>query len=151
MSVLEKLLAPYEAAITGARTTQASLQDDPLYSSLFQLVKPTDPANGLKTNTGEGLEPLLQRLVNRLPWLDLTSGFRTEAQQAALYAQKPDLAAPPGHSFHEVGGAIDVHQEDIGHLLNWLDKHPKFGNQIYRPMDYEPWHFQLLGDRSDYQ
>jgi hypothetical protein len=152
---LEKLLEPYMRAIQGTPSTSASLSKDPVYASLLapppraRTPNPV-PASPGATNHEEGLEPLLQRLVGRLPWLDLTSGYRSEAEQAALYAQKPDLAAPPGHSFHEVGGAIDVHADDIDHLVRWLSNHPKFGSQLYRPMDYEPWHFQLYGDREDY-
>jgi LAS superfamily LD-carboxypeptidase LdcB len=40
--------------------------------------------------------------------LTLTSGFRTYDEQAALYAQKPNLAAPPGRSNHEDGMAADI-------------------------------------------
>lgn len=36
------------------------------------------------------------------------NGFRTRAQQAALYKQKPHLAAPPGRSNHEKGLAADL-------------------------------------------
>ena len=42
----------------------------------------------------------------------VTSGFRTYAQQAALYAAYKNgtgnLAAPPGSSNHEGGQAVDV-------------------------------------------
>lgn len=36
MDVLEKLLAPYKAAIEGTPSTDARLQADPLYSALFE-------------------------------------------------------------------------------------------------------------------
>lgn len=150
MDPLARLLAPYQSG--GNVSSLQDLAQDPIYGLILnppQTVRPNNAGTG-GINTGAGLEPLLQKLTHRLPWLDITSGFRTEAEQAALYKQKPDLAAPPGHSFHEVGGALDVNQEDIGRLLSWLNKHPRFGNAIYRPMDYEPWHFQLRGERSDY-
>jgi LAS superfamily LD-carboxypeptidase LdcB len=151
--ILESLLAPYQRAIKGTPTTRGSIADDPLLSLLLpQLQAQGQGGRGgggapVADHHGEGLHPLLARLQSRLPWLDITSGYRTEAQQAALYAQKPGLAAPPGHSYHETGKALDVHSEDIDRLVRWLSKHPRYGNRIYRPMDYEPWHFQLEGPR----
>jgi len=43
----------------------------------------------------------------------LTDAGRTHAQQAALKAAKPTLAATPGTSWHEAGLAMDL---DTGHL-----------------------------------
>lgn len=160
---LAGLLGPYERAMQGG----PPLEGDPAYANIpglggvdplvalaQQQAQPTPGATPGALPTGvrhnPGLEPFFRKLLKRLPWLDLTSGYRSEAEQAALYAQKPDLAAPPGHSYHEVGGAIDVHSEDIGRLVNWLSNHSRFGSQVYRPMDYEPWHFQLYGEREDY-
>jgi hypothetical protein len=44
----------------------------------------------------------------------ITTAYRTEAQQAALYRDKPGLAAPPGSSYHERGLAIDIDTSAYG-------------------------------------
>lgn len=68
--------------------------------------------------------------------LSLTSGFRTHDEQARLYAQKPNLAAPPGHSNHERGLAADISGDlDCAHR-----RAAEFGLRF--PMDYEPWHIE---------
>jgi len=70
----------------------------------------------------------------------LTSSYRTEAQQASLYASKPGLAAAPGTSLHQQGLAIDV---DTG----WLSAHPEARAWLlahgWHQFDAgkEPWHF----------
>ena len=69
----------------------------------------------------------------------VSSGYRTRAQQAALYKQKPGLAAPPGKSKHELGMAVDINLTKK--QLRWLQANAKrFG--LYQPMSYEPWHWQ---------
>lgn len=65
----------------------------------------------------------------------LSSGHRTNAQQTALYKQKPGLAAKPGHSLHEQGIAIDV--------SNWRQARDALTKAGWRQFDphKEPWHF----------
>lgn len=71
--------------------------------------------------------------------LSITDGFRTWAQQVALYAAKPGLAARPGHSKHQLGLAADLAGSlGLAHMLARL-----FG--LYFPMSYEPWHIQPVG------
>lgn len=68
--------------------------------------------------------------------LSMSDGFRTRAQQAAAYANKPGLAAPPGGSWHERGLAADIGGDlQLAHQLA-----PRFGLRF--PMGYEPWHIQ---------
>lgn len=68
--------------------------------------------------------------------LSLTSGYRTHDEQARLYAEKPNLAAPPGHSNHERGMAADIAGDlDCAHA-----RAAEFGLRF--PMDYEPWHVE---------
>lgn len=63
----------------------------------------------------------------------ITSGFRTRAEQAALFAAKPGLAAPPGRSRHESGLASDGPR--------WGGRNPGAHGLRY-PMSYEPWHVE---------
>ena len=71
-----------------------------------------------------------------------SSCYRSYAQQAAAYAAKPWLAAPPGHSLHERGLAIDVKgvTEEIRRVLG-LHGWSQFNAAK------EPWHFsyRLVG------
>ncbi len=70
------------------------------------------------------------------------SGFRSHAQQAALYRSRPRLAARPGHSNHEKGLAADIHCNGRG--LAWLHSHAK-AYALRFPMSYEPWHIEPAG------
>jgi sortase A len=74
--------------------------------------------------------------------IQITDSFRSHAQQAAAYAAKPGWVAPPGHSLHEKGLAIDVH-------TGFLAAHPEVRDALYaagwRQFDpyREPWHFSF--------
>jgi len=91
-----------------------------------------------------GLQPWfaarLACLFDAVRGLSIVSGFRTHVQQAALYQQKPDLAAPPGHSNHEIGLAADLGyaNQNAEHLA-----HARAGGcGLEFPMSYEPWHIE---------
>lgn len=151
MAALDRLLAPYRSAVAGTPTTEASISADPLMSLLLPQI--TGGGGGAGGASADGLDPLLQKLQARLPWLDLTSSFRSHEDQQRLWKEAlakygdPEIAdnwvARPGTSEHEEGNAIDVAKEDINRLVQWLGNHPKYGSQIYRPMEWEPWHFQV--------
>ena len=64
------------------------------------------------------------------------SCFRTYAQQAAIYADRPGLAAPPGHSLHEKGLALDV--TNVDERMRWM-LYLHGWSQFNRAL--EPWHF----------
>jgi LAS superfamily LD-carboxypeptidase LdcB len=66
-------------------------------------------------------------------------GYRDWAAQAAADARHgPGLAAPPGHSWHGAGLAVDLGNYDY----DWVAQNAgRFG--LYQPMSYEPWHWQL--------
>jgi hypothetical protein len=79
--------------------------------------------------------------------INVTDAFRTNAQQAEVYRNKPNLAAPPGYSNHEKGMAMDINTTQANELaqMGLLDK---FG--FTRPMlgqgssgKNEPWHIEL--------
>jgi hypothetical protein len=73
--------------------------------------------------------------------LIVVSGFRSDAEQAALFAAHPDpkWVAPPGKSLHRLGTEIDL---GPGSAYGWLDANAKrFG--FVRRYSWEPWHFGL--------
>ncbi len=73
--------------------------------------------------------------------LVVVSGFRSDAEQARLFAQHPDprWVAPPGHSLHRCATELDLGPSSA---YGWLDSHaPKFG--FLRRYAWEPWHFGL--------
>ncbi|MDQ4005437.1 MAG: M15 family metallopeptidase [Actinomycetota bacterium] len=92
----------------------------------------------------EGLQPYfiarLSCLLARVPGLWIISGFRTRAEQAELYEQKPGLAAPPGHSNHEVGLAADLGYPSEAEEQAAHREAP--GCRLEFPMTYEPWHVE---------
>jgi soluble lytic murein transglycosylase-like protein len=81
--------------------------------------------------------------------LIITSAFRTDAEQAALFAAHPDpkWVARPGESLHRLGTELDLGPEPA---YAWLAAHARrFGfTQRY---SYEPWHYgytRAAGSRS---
>jgi secretion/DNA translocation related TadE-like protein len=95
----------------------------------------------------EGLRPFfisrLSCLFDRVDGLWIVSGFRTRAEQASLHEAKPDLAAPPGHSNHELGLAADLGfrtgaAERAAHAAS-------SGCGLEFPISYEPWHVEPEG------
>ncbi len=93
-----------------------------------------------------GLDPMfasrLGCLFQKVPGLWIVSGFRTREEQAALYEEKPDLAAPPGHSMHELGLAADLGypSEAAGSKTHAVAD--SCGLEF--PVSYEPWHVEPL-------
>jgi secretion/DNA translocation related TadE-like protein len=96
---------------------------------------------------GEGLQPKfaarLTCLFGEVEGLWIVSGYRTWAEQSALYEQKPGLAAPPGHSNHELGLAADLgyptpRAEHAAHRA-------ASGCGLEFPVSYEPWHVEPSG------
>lgn len=79
----------------------------------------------------------------------VVSGFRTMAQQQALYdcwiRREPgcNLAARPGYSNHQSGSALDLNTRD-SRVLSWLGAHgAEYG--FSRTVEGEPWHWELTG------
>jgi secretion/DNA translocation related TadE-like protein len=91
-----------------------------------------------------GLQPFftarLSCLFERVPGIWIVSGFRTHAEQAALHEAKPGLAAPPGHSMHELGLAADLGYPSDNAERSAHANAPGCG--LTFPMSYEPWHVE---------
>ena len=96
---------------------------------------------------GEGMRPDVAAAYDRMAaaarraGLDLVvvSGFRSDAEQARLFAQHPDprWVAPPGHSLHRCATELDLGPSSA---YGWLDANARrFG--FIRRYSWEPWHF----------
>lgn len=76
--------------------------------------------------------------------LSVVSGFRTYDEQAHLYrlyrAGRGNLAAPPGHSNHQNGWALDLNTHGAG-VYRWLNRNARrFG--FKRTVPSEKWHWE---------
>jgi D-alanyl-D-alanine carboxypeptidase len=105
------------------------------------------------------------------------SGFRTVQQQEQLFfsigaqrnqtpAERAAVSAPPGHSEHHTGYAIDIGDGKVPatnlqtnfentQAYKWLEANAaRFGFELSFPPDnpqgvsYEPWHWRFVGDRD---
>jgi hypothetical protein len=94
-----------------------------------------------------GLDPAfaarLRCLFAKVSGLSIVSGFRTHEEQAALYEEKPQLAAPPGHSMHELGLAADLAYPSEEARIRAHSEAPPCGLEF--PVPYEPWHIEPIG------
>ena len=74
-------------------------------------------------------------------YLSVSSGFRSDAEQAVLFAANPNpkWVAPPGTSLHRYATELDLGPPAA---YPWLAaNHPRFGF-IFR-YAWEPWHYEL--------
>lgn len=78
--------------------------------------------------------------------INITSGFRTQDQQEALYRRDPSKAAKPGFSLHERGLALDISSADLN-ALEELGLMRKYG--FTRPVGGEPWHMEPAGIQAN--
>jgi hypothetical protein len=75
--------------------------------------------------------------------LVVSSGFRSDAEQAELFARHPDphWVAPPGHSLHRCATELDLGPSSA---YGWLAANaPRFG--FIRRYSWEAWHFGFNG------
>jgi soluble lytic murein transglycosylase-like protein len=76
--------------------------------------------------------------------LIVVSGFRSDAEQARLFAANPDpkWVAPPGKSLHRLGTELDLGPNAA---YGWLAANAgRFG--FLKRYSYEPWHFGFTGN-----
>jgi secretion/DNA translocation related TadE-like protein len=111
------------------------------------------------STTTSGLQPALRLAVDRLIAASngrvyIESGIRSTARQTELWNEAlakygdPEIAdnwvARPGTSNHETGLAVDL-GGDLGLAVRLVDD---LGLPLWRPMSWEPWHFELTGSRG---
>jgi hypothetical protein len=96
---------------------------------------------------GEGMRPDVAAAFDRMATaatragvaLLVNSGFRSDAEQARLFAANPDprWVAPPGQSLHRCATELDLGSDAA---YAWLAAHAQdFG--FVRRYSWEPWHF----------
>lgn len=99
--------------------------------------------------TGEGMRPDVAAAFDRMAaaasqagiTLVVSSGFRSDAEQAALFAAHPDptWVAPPGHSLHRCATELDLGPESA---YGWLAANAgRFG--FVQRYSWEAWHYEL--------
>jgi soluble lytic murein transglycosylase-like protein len=101
----------------------------------------------LAERQGERMRPDVARAFDRMERaaradniaLLITSGFRSDAEQAVLYARHPDprWVAPPGRSLHRLGTELDLGPPGA---YGWLAAHAERFHFVQR-YSWEPWHF----------
>ena len=109
-------------------------------------------------STSGQLHPAMNAAVARLLQaargaVVVISGWRSTERQTELWQQAlrkygspeaaDDWVAPPGHSMHEAGLAVDLGGDvELAQRLV-----TSMGLPLHRPLVNEPWHFELLGSR----
>jgi hypothetical protein len=96
---------------------------------------------------GHGMRPDVSAAFDRMAAaasqaglaLIVNSAFRSDAEQAALFAAHPDptWVAPPGHSLHRCATELDLGPETA---YGWLATNANHFGFIQR-YSWEPWHF----------
>ena len=101
-----------------------------LYSRLFARVSysraPAPMPTGMNANFMTQVNDCFLPTAKAVGYdLRITAGFRSLAEQKAIYDQgrteNGDIVseAPPGHSLHNYGYAVDVADETAGYKLDW--------------------------------
>ncbi|MGN6557401.1 MAG: lytic transglycosylase domain-containing protein [Solirubrobacterales bacterium] len=99
---------------------------------------------------GEGMRPDVAAAYDQMAAaargagivLIVVSGFRSDAEQAELFAAHPDptWVAPPGHSLHRCATELDLGPSSA---YSWLASNAsRFGFQ--KRYEWEPWHFGFV-------
>jgi hypothetical protein len=108
-------------------------------------------AGRLHPALGRAVEALINASAGRVR---LVSGYRSTERQSDLWTDAlakygdPEVAdnwvAPPGRSMHERGLAVDL-GGDLDLAVGLVDE---LQLPLWRPLDNEPWHFELVGSRD---
>ena len=136
-----------------ARTTVAATAEAEL-SPVTQDVEP-GAAGGeyggpLATRQGQRMRPDVAQAFDRMQaaargaglTLLITSAYRSDAEQAVLFARHPDpkWVAPPGKSLHRYGTELDLGPPSA---YAWLAVNAERFHFTQR-YDWEPWHFGMV-------
>jgi hypothetical protein len=112
-------------------------------------------AGPLSRRQGKPMRPDVARAFDRMVTaarsdgisLIVNSGYRSNAEQAELYARHPDpkWVAPPGRSLHRLGTELDLGPPSA---YRWLARNARRFHFVQR-YGWEPWHYgYVLNPRS---
>ncbi len=142
----------------GASAVQVTVEIDHVIARARAVIDPAAIAPALLASPGR-LHPRLAQAVDALVRASngrvyVVSGARSTVEQARLWQDAlskygsaeaaDDWVAPPGSSMHERGLAVDL-GGDLGLAAALIDR---LGLPLWRPMNHEPWHFELIGSRT---
>lgn len=131
----------------------------------------------LRTAAAQRFQAMVQAARSSGVILVPISGFRTVEQQNQLFfdisaqrnqtpPERAAVSAPPGHSEHHTGYAVDIGDGRVPatnlkttfentQAYKWLEANSaRFGFELSFPQDnpqgvsYEPWHWRFVGDRD---
>jgi hypothetical protein len=135
----------------GSRRVAASAVAEAGTSGSAGAIAPTASGGGysgpLAYRQGKGMRPDVAAAFDRMAAaasrdgliLVVNSGFRSDAEQAALFAAHPDpkWVAPPGHSLHRCATELDLGPPSA---YDWLAANAgRFG--FVQRYSYEAWHY----------
>src|SRR5437763_16713567 len=96
----------------------------------------------MSTNVGASFDRMAAAAARDGIQLIYNSGFRSDAEQARLYAQNPDprMVAPPGTSLHRCATELDLGPPSA---YAWLEANaPRFG--FLQRYPWERWHWGYI-------
>lgn len=146
MNALEKLLAPYAAATSGAASTDETLMADPIYATLFPSLVATQRRNRPNTDGAPSSLIALARQLERKGFeIGELEGFQGQGEISSGHVD---------NSYHYRGRAFDANYygdgkwENETQALNWLNR---FLQRKYDPTEllwqtdnhYDHLHFAL--------
>lgn len=161
-ATLESIEGAVKSHLKGARLTELLPRTDQIPDSSRGTVvaaastpvappAPPPVAAGLHPVLGSAVAQLISASSERI-WV--VSGYRSFAHQAYLWRRAlarygdPEIAdnwvAYPGNSMHERGLAVDLG----GDLELAAELIARLRLPLWRPMSWEPWHFELTGSRG---
>jgi nitroreductase len=145
------VLADLDVSVGGRRVEASAVAEAAAPASALGAMPAIASGGGysgpLLYRQGEGMRPDVAQAFARMALaaaragLDLVvvSGFRSDAEQAALFAAHPDprWVAPPGQSLHRCATELDLGPDSA---YGWLAANAaRFGFQ--KRYEWEPWHF----------
>ncbi len=129
----------------------------------------------LRREAAENLEGLVASAAAAGEELAVASGYRSYEDQRASYARLVSVfgkgadrtSAPPGHSQHQLGTAVDFTNAAVGYEVlrgfgrttaaGWLQEHAHEhgfvlsyppGRHARTGYDWEPWHYRYVGEEN---